>query len=126
MPVKKVKTDLIGTVSGKQTIAAGASVTSSNSFSFDTIAALVAGMQVVFGGSPDGNVKLEVLTSPDDSNFDTIAYAVFEIDYATGETKQKSMPINVNAGYGKLKITNLDSADNISVWGFITQTLDLN
>lgn len=123
MPVQKHKVDVVGTQSSKQTIAAGGSYTS-DSFNLDAIKALLAGVQVVFGGTPDGNAKLEVLTSPDDTNWDTVAYAQFEIDYSASQTLMKSIPVNVDAAYAKIKISNLDSADNISVWGFITLTQD--
>lgn len=124
MPVQKHKIDVIGAQNSKQTIPAGGSYTS-DSFDLDAIKALLTGMQVVFGGTPDGNARLEVLTSPDDNNWDTVPYTQFEIDYSVSQTLMKSIPVNVDAAYAKIKISNLDSADNISVWGFITLTQDL-
>lgn len=124
MPVQKHKEDVVGTQSSRQSIVAGGSYTSS-SFNLDAIKALVAGMQVVFGGTPDGNAKLEILTSPDNINWDTVAYTQFEVDYTASQTLMKSIPVNVDAAYAKIKITNLDSADNISVWGFIILTQDI-
>lgn len=121
---QKLHSDVIGTQSSKQTINAGASYTS-GVISLQGIKAVLAGMQVVFGGTPDGNAKLEVLTSPNDSNYDTVAYTVFEIDYSASSTLMKSVPVNADALYVKIKITNLDSADSIDVWGFVTLTQEL-
>ncbi len=121
MPVNKINVDSIGTASSKQSIASGANAVSS-SFNLDETKALVAGLSVDFGATPDANVRLEVQTSPDDSNWDTVAYAQFEIDYSAGSTLQKSMPINADTMYARIKVSNLDSADSVSVWAFITKT----
>lgn len=116
--------NVIGIVGSKTAIAAGGN-SSSNSIDLQSIKALVVGMSVDFGGTPDGNAKLEILTSPDDTNWDTVAYTEFEIDFSASVTLQKSIPVNSDARYVKIKITNLDSADSISVWGFVTLTQDL-
>lgn len=117
--------DVIGTALSKTAIAAGGNALS-DAIDLQSIKALVVGMSVDFGATPDGNVKLEVLTSPDDTNWDTVAYTQFEIDFSVSVTLQKSIPVNSDARYAKIKITNLDSADSIDVWGFVTLTQALS
>lgn len=121
LPITKTLADLIGTQASKTTIGAGASSTSS-ALDCSSVKRLLAGMQVVFGATPDGNARLEVFTSPDGTNWDTKAYAQFEIDYAASEPEMESAPINADAQHARIKISNLDTTDSIDVWGFVTTT----
>jgi hypothetical protein len=75
-------------------------------------------MEVVFGGTPDGTATLKVETSPDNSTWDTEAYALFEIDETASATKMKTMRIGPEAKYIRVKVLNNDSADTIDVWAF--------
>jgi hypothetical protein len=117
MAIAKTKTDLIGTQASKTTITAGSSSTSS-SLDCSTYVGILVGMEVVFGGSPDDTTQLEVQTSPDNSTWDTEAYALFEIDEDISTTKMKTMRIGPEAKYIRVKVTNNDSTDSVSVWAY--------
>ncbi len=117
MAVAKAKTDLIGTQASKTTVTAGSSSTSSV-LDCSSYVGIIIGMEVVFGGTPDGNTKLEVQTSPDNSTWDTVPYTQYEIDYTASATKMKSVRIGPEVKYIRVKVTNNDSADSITVWAF--------
>lgn len=118
--MEKMNIDLIGTQSSKQSITAGGNSVSSV-IDCRNAKAIDVGMQAVFGGTPDGNAKLEVLTVLE-GQADTVAYTVFEIDYSASQTLKKTIPITPNMLGCKIKISNLDSADAITVWGYIVIT----
>ena len=122
MKTNKQLVNLIGTSGVKSVIASGQSIVS-EAISLDRIKALVVGMAAAFGNTPDANVRLEIQTSPDNQNWDTVAYALFEIDFSADSTLQKSSPINSDAHYIRFKASNLDGADDISVWVYGTKTL---
>lgn len=117
----KVLINLIGVQSSKSTIAPGSFLASAWQDA-GNLDGLVTGMEVDYGGSPDDNAKLEVLTSPDGSTSDTTAYALFEVTYTASTTLMKSLPINVDMANYRIKISNQDSTDDIDVWGFGTVT----
>ncbi len=113
MAITKTAYNLIGTSASKSTIAGGASEVSS-SRDASTIIGIILHCLATYGGSiPDSNPIVEVLTSPDNTNFDTTAYAVEEIPREAGLTKMISIPIGPEVKYYKVKVTNggTNSAD---------------
>lgn len=61
-------------------------------------------------------LRLQVFYSPDNSAWDTDAYAVFEPTFTASsgaaQTKQKSRPVTAVAGYYKANVVNLDASVN--------------
>ena len=110
-----------GEASAKVNLAAGANV-ESGYIDLDAAAGIVAGLAVLFGATPEANAKLEAFASPDGSNADTVAWATMELTYEADTLVQNEMDINTAPRYLKLKITNLDPNDAISVHGFYTIT----
>jgi hypothetical protein len=115
MSIAKTRTDLIGTSGSKTTITAGNSSLSSSLDCSDYVGILIGG-SIDFGASPDDDVIIEVFTSPDNINFDDIAYTVFRIGYATSATVQKTIRIGPEVKYLKVKATNDDTTDSIDAW----------
>lgn len=120
MAISKTAVNLIGTQAVPTSIAFGASSTSSG-VDVSTYVGILIGMEVVYGATPDGNTKLEVQTSPDNTNWDTVAWAEFEIDYSAGLTLMKSIRIGPEAKYIRVKATNGDSADSVTVWAYAVE-----
>ena len=118
MAIAKTATDLIGTASSKTNIAASGSATSSAQ---DVSAALgiVVTVQATYDADATAGVKCLILTSPDNSNFDTDndAYAVFYPSFTAGATVQASVGIGAEVKYYELKIVNLDGSYAVNVWG---------
>jgi hypothetical protein len=72
-------------------------------------------VEVIFGGTPDGNVLVEVFTSPDSgTNDDTEPYLSFTIEDATSATLRKSFTI-LNVPFIRVQYTNNDTADNVTI-----------
>ena len=61
-------------------------------------------------------LRLQVFYSPDNSAWDTDAYATIEPTFTasagTSQTKQKTRPITVGPGYYKCNVVNLDASVN--------------
>ena len=75
----------------------------------------VVQVTVVFGGSPDGSVNVEFLSSSDSgSTDDTIAFANVDIEEATSATRTVSIDVQ-NKPFITVQATNNDSADNVDV-----------
>ena len=118
MAIAKTKTDLIGTDAAKQSIAAGASFTSAT-LDCSVFAGIDIGMEAVFGTvATTAGAKCEVLGSPDNVSFDTIARLAFTIPAIASTTSQQSLPADPEIKYFKMKVTNLDATNAISVWGY--------
>lgn len=119
MSVAKAMTDAIGTQGSKTTIAAAAT-SSSASLDCSSYVGIIVGMEVVFGGTPDGTALLEVLSSPDNSTWDTTPYkSDLEINPAAGLTLMQTERIDPEVKYIKIRVTNNDTADDIDVWAFM-------
>lgn len=73
--------------------------------------------KIVFGGSPDGNVVVEIFSSPDSgSTFDSEPLHSIAITEATGETKAITITIK-DTPFIKIKTTNNDSTDSVTYSG---------
>jgi hypothetical protein len=118
MAIAKTRTDLIGTSVSKTTITAGSSSTSASK-DCSTFVGIQIGGGIDFGGTPDDDVLVEVLSSPDDTNFDTIAMPPFKIGFLASSTVQKTIRIGPEDKYLKVKTTNEDSTDSIDAWLFL-------
>lgn len=113
--VSKARTDLTGTSGSKTTITTGASSTSSGQDVSDAIGLLIT-ISVDFGASPDADTKVEIQSSPDNSNWDTVPFAQMSVAEETSTTKQKTIRIGAEPKYIRTKTTNNDSADSVDVW----------
>lgn len=121
MAITKTAADFgnLGSSGSKVEITFGNSITSDAVICNDFLGCTI-GCSVDFGGTPDGNVKLEVFTSPNNTNFDDTAFVTFEVPFSANQTVQKTEIVGVDAvKYLKVKVTNLDSADPVDVWAFI-------
>ncbi|MBI5789294.1 MAG: hypothetical protein HZA78_10610 [Candidatus Schekmanbacteria bacterium] len=122
MPISKQTIYVIGNPDNKQTLTAGQS-TESSLINLDMVSGLVFGSGATFGATPNGNVKVEVFSAPDDNNPDTENYALMELTYLAGQTVRKSRPVTGTPVKAKLKITNTDTVSSVQVWGFFTKDL---
>lgn len=96
------------------TVAGGASAT--DDIDLDTLGADATAIviEIVFGGSPDGDVDVEIFASSDSgTNDDTEPLAAFTITFATSATKRATIVIK-DVPYIAVKVTNNDSADNVT------------
>lgn len=121
MSVTKTSIDILGTRASPTTIAAGASSTSSGA-DLSTYVGLMISMVIAFASAPDGAVKIELQTSPDNTNWDTIAFTYGEIPYEILTTITKSIPVRAEIKYLRVKVTNEDSAANITAYVFAVGT----
>ncbi len=95
-------------------LAFGASVT--DDIDLDTLGAdlVTVTIEIIFGGTPDGDTLIELFRSADSgSNDDTIPATSFRIPFATSATKRKTFTISA-AAYAAIKVTNEDSADSVT------------
>ena len=117
MAITKTENDLIGTATTKTNIAASGSATSSAQ-DVSTGIGINVSIQATYDSSATAGVKVLVLTSPDNSNFDTDddAYAVFYPSFTAGATVQATIPVGPEVKYFKVKVVNLDGSYAVSVW----------
>lgn len=96
------------------TVAAAASATDDidlNTLGADVVAIVI---EIIFGGSPDGDVLVEIFGSSDSgTKDDTLPLTSFIIPRSTSATKRKTIVIK-DVAYIAVKITNNDSADNVT------------
>jgi len=121
MGVFKFVVNWKGISDAKISLAAGANV-ESGYIDLDSVKKISAGLAVLFGATPEANAKLEAFASPDTGNPATVAWATMELTSAADTLVQDEMDINNAPAYLKLRITNLDPNDAISVHGFYTIT----
>lgn len=112
--------DVIGTDASKSTVGAAASTTGnfdcngSNPFIMAAVKVVV-----IFGSSPDGNLKVEIfgLDADGANEVDTLSMFLAHIPYVTSSEERATYHINVAAlDQIQVKVTNLDTTDNVSVW----------
>ena len=76
---------------------------------------VVIQIEVTFGGTPDGNATIEILSSSDSgTKDDTIALYSVSVTEATSTTKRISIPID-RIAFLQVKVTNNDTTDAIAV-----------
>ena len=96
------------------TVAAGASATDDIDLDDLTADAVHVTIEIVFGGSVDGDVIVEVFGSSDSgTNDDTISIASFVIKAENSATKRASFTIK-DVPYIAVKVTNQDTTDNVT------------
>ena len=117
MAITKTAKDLIGTASSKTSIAASGSA-SSDAQDISTGIGVNVSIQATYDSSATDGVKVLVLTSPDNSNFDTDddAYVVFYPSFTAGATVQTTISVGPEVKYFKVKVINLDGSYAVSVW----------
>ena len=115
MAITKTANDLIGTATSKTTIAAGSSATSSVR-DVSSVIGIVIHCLITYGATaPSSRPVVKVLTSPDNSNFDTEAYAEEAVPTTTNGDKMISLPIGPEIKYFKVTVENGDG-QSIEVW----------
>jgi len=117
---KTAWTDLIGTDASKTNLAAGSSATGDIDCN-ETNPYIVVAVKVVvvFGGTPDGDVKVEFFgVDADGANEpDTLAVFAATIPYSASSEERATYQINVSAlDTLRVEVTNQDSSDAVSVW----------
>lgn len=71
-------------------------------------------IEIVFGGTPDGNCLVEVFGSANSgTDDDTIPITTFTIEEATSTTKRAGVTL-MNQPYLAVKVTNNDTTDNVT------------
>lgn len=113
MPIEKTPIGVISSLAASAEGIAG-DVTL---YRLETIAVTV---RVTYHASATVAVRLKLYFSPDDKNYDTVAYAYFDVDLSAGETVQETKLVDSPEG-GNLRVAveNLDAvyaATAISVW----------
>jgi len=81
---------------------------------------LAVTVRVTYDDSATAGVRLKLYFSPDGDNYDTVAYAYFDIDLAAGETIQETKLVDSpEKGHLRVAVENLDescAATAISAW----------
>lgn len=96
------------------TVSAGASAT--DDIDLDTLGADATAIviEIVFGGSVDGDVLVEIFASSNSgTDDDTLPLASFSISETNSATKRKTIVIQ-DVAYIAVKVTNNDSTDNVT------------
>jgi len=82
-------------------------------------------VKVTYNASATAGVRIKLYFSPDGDNYDTVAYAYFDIDLAAGETVQETKIVDApEKGHLRASVENLDAvyeAAGIFVWSSITK-----
>jgi|Deesub1362A_J573_1020465.scaffolds.fasta_scaffold08948_2 hypothetical protein len=107
--------NLVGTATSKVTISAGSSYTSP-SWNISDYAGIAVGASVNFGATPDGDVLVEIYTSPDGSRWDDIPFTQFRVPEVASTPRQKTIRVGPEMPYLRVKVINNDSADPVDVW----------
>ena len=74
--------------------------------------------QAYFRENASENVRIVILSSPDDDNYDTEAYAQFDVPVAGNQTVRTTYAVLPDPKYIKARAINLDpniTADNVKV-----------
>lgn len=103
------------TLKASGAIASGASDTKDIDLATELYDLIVVTVEIIFGASPDGDVVIERFDSTnsgtDDATEPEFSISVTE---STSATKRINIPI-LNSAYSVIKVTNNDSADNVTV-----------
>lgn len=105
------------TISGFNNATLAAAASTSGDIDLDTSGYDLVSIQIktIFGGSPDGDVLIEILSSPDSGTTDdTIPVSSINVEEETSGTKIISIDVSGKA-YITVKATNNDSTDTINV-----------
>lgn len=114
------KVNLLGIGPSSMTTIGSASSSISSWFSTSMVDSIIIGARTTFTGSADGALQIDIQTSPDQTSFDTKAYATFQIGETISATKQKAMPITVGMESFRIEATNLGSITTIDAWVYST------
>ena len=96
------------------TVAAAASATDDIDLAASGYVGVTVTIEIVFGGTPDGNVLVEVLMSNNSgTDDDTEPYLSFTIEESVSATKRASFR-TFGVPYIAVRITNNDSTDNVT------------
>jgi len=69
---------------------------------------------LTFNASATAGATLGILSSPDDTNYDTLVLDQVSIPVSAGATVQVTLPVNPSVKYLKAKVSNLDAAYTIT------------
>lgn len=112
--------DIIGTDGSKTSVSAAASATGDIDCSgANPFIAVAVKVVVVFGGSPDADVTVEIfgLDADDANEVDTLSMYEARIPEVTSSEERATYQLNVSAlDTVQIKITNNDSTDAVTVW----------
>lgn len=102
------------TLHGSSSVSAAASATDDVDLANLGADAISAQIEIIFGGTPDGPVLIEIFASPDSGvNDDTEPLFAFELPEATSATKRITFNLQ-NVAYVAVKITNNDTTDAVT------------
>jgi hypothetical protein len=117
---KTAWSDVIGSDASKTSLAAGASTTGDiDCAGTNKYISLAIKVVVVFGATPDGDVTVEVfgLDADGANEVDTLAMFEATVPRVTSSEERATYQLNVSAlDQVRVKLTNNDSADSVSVW----------
>lgn len=90
-----------------------------------TARTLVVSARATYNASATLGLRVHLLFSPDGINWDTVDYAVFDLDLAAGATVQETHIVDPpETGYMTFKVENLDTvyaATNVKLWAQATK-----
>jgi hypothetical protein len=99
-------------------LAAGASATDDIDLDNASYDAVQVTVEIVFGGTTDGDVDVEILLSSDSGTTDdTEASIKYTIPATDSATKSRSVTVK-DTPYIAIKVTNNDSTDNVTYHGW--------
>lgn len=117
---KEAWADVIGTNATKITVAAAGTTTGTiDCKDPNPLISLAIKAVSIFGTTPDGNIKVEVLGRDTDgaAEDDTLAMWSAELPLVSTSEERATYQLNVSAlDRVKVRVTNNDTADNVSVW----------
>ena len=58
----------------------------------------------------------DIITSFDSTNWDSVGYTIFDVDYATSTTEQETIRVGPEPKYMNTYAINNDTADSVTVW----------
>lgn len=81
--------------------------------------------RVTYNASATSGIRVKLYYSPDGDNYDSVAYAYFDVDLTADSTIQETKLVDApENGHIRVSVENLDgsyAATNISVWASITK-----
>ncbi len=115
--------NLIGTAGVKQSIAAGVSSSFTSAvLNLSNISDIAIGAEVDWPQTVDNTMQFQVLTSPNNVNYDTSStpWDSFTLTFISSSTEMKTINVAGSTGYLKLKAISLVSSGPVDTWGFAT------
>jgi hypothetical protein len=124
MSVDKNIINLLGTFASPTDVTTGATVAGTVQLDLDAKIDLVVGARGFYTGTPDGDLTVNIYSSPDGTNFDTEAFDSLTVSFpASAVDAQKTIDVSSAPKFIRVSVTNADSA-TVPVWVFATSQMN--